>query len=651
MLRLKLRGSRLVPALMAAAAMTLTGVATLRGASPSFRDQIRAADVPALKVRLAGATSPNAVDDTGATPLMYAAAVGSIDTMRTILDAGADVNATGGDGMTALMWATGDVAKVRLLVERGANVNAKANNGTTTALVAAAQRGAASVVQYLLEHKADPMVGGDEGAALFQAAFATTNGEVRRVLDMAGLKPRHFGQIAPALGRVDYVDGDLVDRYLAVGGDANLAIPMVTVKMPVLGYAAMVTEPVTGRKLLDRGADPNGATTRGATPLMMAAASDHADPAMVRMLLDRGARVDAKDDEGRSALDWALMQGETDVARLLRQAGAPSTPASPTATTPVVSHMRPVKAAVQKALLTLETIGPSFNSRTGCVSCHNQSLPALARQMAGTRGITSQPAVASHATDATLRQWKPRRNASFVGACGGAGYVPTVTYGLVAMAEEGMPANGITDSVAVCLASRQSQDGAWKVNDVRPPLSGNPILYTALAIRALDVYAPPALRADTRRRIDAARAFLLQAEPPDTQDEAMKLIGLVWSKASATAIGAQARRVQMVQRANGGWGQTPLMSPDAYATGQALFALQLSGMSPRAAVYQRGAQYLLTTQREDGSWFVESRGFGFQPYRDYGFPHGRSQFISAAATSWAVMALAPVIDGPAIATN
>lgn len=649
MLRCKRRNSRL--SFLAAAAIALTGVASLRGASPSFRDQIRAADVPALKVRLTGAASPNELDDTGATPLMYAAAVGSIDTMRTILDAGADVNVTGGDGMTALMWATGDLAKVRLLVERGASINAKATDGTTTALVAAAQRGAADVVQYLLDHKADPMATGDEGAALFQAAFATTSDDVRRVLEKAGLTPRHFGQIAPALGRIDNVDADLVDRYLAVGGDPNLAIPMVTVKMPILGYAAMVTDPATVGKLLDRGADPNGPTTRGATPLMMAAASAHASPATVQMLLARGARIDARDDEGRSALDWALLQGETDVARLLRQAGAPESPAVSTATTPTSAHARPLTDAVRKAVSTLDTIGPSFNSQTGCVSCHNQSLPAMARSAVSTRGVSVEPAVASHPTTATLRQWKPRRNASFVGACGGSGYVPTVTYGLTAMADEGMPANGITDSAAVCLASRQSPDGSWKVTDVRPPLSGNPILFTALAIRALEAYAPPALRADTHRRIDAARAFLLQSQPRDSQDEAMKLIGLVWAKAPATAIAAQARRVQALQRTNGGWGQTPLMPPDAYATGQSLFALRLSGMSTRAATYQQGVQYLLTTQRQDGSWFVQSRGFGFQPYREYGFPHGRSQFISAAATSWAVMALAPAIEMPASSTH
>lgn len=628
-----------------AAAVMVAGVATVRSAPSSFRDQIRAGDVPAVRVRLTAASSPDQADETGATPLMYAAAVGSIDTMRTLLDAGAGVSTAGRDGMTPLMWATGDLAKVRLLVERGADINARAENGTT-ALVAAAQRGAADVVAYLLARKADPLADGQDGAALFQAAFATTNPEVRRVLAAVGLTPRHFGQIAPAIGRVDYVDADLIERFLALGGDANFPVPMVTVKMPLLGYAAMVTNRATVERLLDRGADPNAASSRGATPLMMAAASDHADVATVQLLLDGGARLDARDDEGRSALDWALMQGDTEVARLLRRAGAPASERTATATTPMASHPRPINLAVQKAVATLDPIGPSFNQQTGCVSCHNQSLPALARVAAASRGITVEPAVASHPDEATLRQWKPRVSASFVGACGGSGYVPTVTYGLVSMAAEGTPANGITDSVAVCLASRQSPDGSWKVTDVRPPLSGDDVLYTALAIKALDSYAPPALRADTERRIAAARDYLRQAQPRNTQDESMKLMGLVWAHAPASEIASQTRRLQELQRADGGWGQTPLMGTDAYATGQALQALRLGGVTPAAATYQRGVAYLLNTQRQDGSWFVESRGFGFQPYREYGFPHGRSQFISAAATSWAVMALAPAIDTP-----
>jgi squalene cyclase len=118
-------------------------------------------------------------------------------------------------------------------------------------------------------------------------------------------------------------------------------------------------------------------------------------------------------------------------------------------------------------------------------------------------------------------------------------------------------------------------------------------------------------------------------------------MGLVWSKAPHADVAAQASRVRALQRADGGWGQTRLMASDAYATGQSLYALQLAGLPPNHAPYKAGVQFLLRDQRQDGSWFVQSRGFGFQPYADYGFPHGKSQFLSAAATSWAVMALAP----------
>ena len=50
-------------------------------------------------------------------------------------------------------------------------------------------------------------------------------------------------------------------------------------------------------------------------------------------------------------------------------------------------------------------------------------------------------------------------------------------------------------------------------------------------------------------------------------------------------------------------------------------------------------RFLIADQREDGSWFVASRSKPFQPYFESGFPHGKDQFISMAASSWAVAAL------------
>jgi hypothetical protein len=82
------------------------------------------------------------------------------------------------------------------------------------------------------------------------------------------------------------------------------------------------------------------------------------------------------------------------------------------------------------------------------------------------------------------------------------------------------------------------------------------------------------------------------------------------------------------------------MASDAYATGQAMYALAVSGMAVSSVTYTRAVDYLRRTQLEDGTWQVRSRSIGFQPYVDTGFPHGEDQFISAAATAWAVMALA-----------
>jgi hypothetical protein len=145
---------------------------------------------------------------------------------------------------------------------------------------------------------------------------------------------------------------------------------------------------------------------------------------------------------------------------------------------------------------------------------------------------------------------------------------------------------------------------------------------------------------DTSARLTRAMAFLRSATPADTQEEAFKLLGLVWGGGSPAEIVNQRERLMRLQRPDGGWGQMPTMASDAYATGQALYALAVGGLATSDSSYRRGTQHLLQTQLQDGTWFVRSRAIGFQPYVDSGFPHGPDQFISAAATSWAVMALA-----------
>jgi N-acyl-D-amino-acid deacylase len=87
------------------------------------------------------------------------------------------------------------------------------------------------------------------------------------------------------------------------------------------------------------------------------------------------------------------------------------------------------------------------------------------------------------------------------------------------------------------------------------------------------------------------------------------------------------------------------MESDAYATGLVLYALHAAGgMAASDPVYQKGVDYLLRTQADDGTWRVKTRAIWLQPYFESGFPYARDQFISTAGTAWASMALAPAAD-------
>src|ERR1700741_131199 len=91
---------------------------------------IRGGDMAKVNALVKDSTIANVKERRGgATPLMNAAAFGSLETMRLLIEKGADVNGRNTGGATALMWAVSDFAKVRLLVDRGADVNIATNSG------------------------------------------------------------------------------------------------------------------------------------------------------------------------------------------------------------------------------------------------------------------------------------------------------------------------------------------------------------------------------------------------------------------------------------------------------------------------------------------------------------------------------------------
>jgi hypothetical protein len=298
-----------------------------------------------------------------------------------------------------------------------------------------------------------------------------------------------------------------------------------------------------------------------------------------------------------------------------------------------------VKEAVERSLPLLQRIGVPFIEHTGCASCHNNALPAMSVSLARERGFKVDEAAIRKSAEATHNVYEPKRE-SLLQGFGVPGDEDTVSYILVGLAAGDQPADKTTDAMVHFLLAKQRSDGRWRIIIRRPPLETDDFTVTALSLRAIQLYTPRGRADEAKRSVERARAWLVSATPNHTEERAYHLLGLRWAEASKGEIARAAKELLARQRTDGGWSQLPTLESDAYATGQALVALnQAGGVSVTHPAYQRGIGFLLKTQKQDGSWFIQSRSFPFQKQFNSGFPYEKHQWISAAGTSWATMAL------------
>lgn len=236
------------------------------------------------------------------TPLMYAARQGSLDAAKALVAGHASLNLTDPDGSTALVLAilNGHFDTAALLAENGADPNIADSAGM---------------------------------AALYTAVDMNTLGEVY------GRPGRTFPNKFTAL--------DLMKMLLAHGADPNARLKSPTLyraHTPGEGTLAEGTTPLMRaakngdaaamRLLLDHGADPGLTQKNHTTALMIAAglgrgqgvfAKDYATEAEmvdgVRVLLDHGVDVNAVNDTGETALHYAA-QASDEIVKMLAAHGA-----------------------------------------------------------------------------------------------------------------------------------------------------------------------------------------------------------------------------------------------------------------------------------------------------------------------------------------
>ena len=249
----------------------------------------------------------------------------------------------------------------------------------------------------------------------------------------------------------------------------------------------------------------------------------------------------------------------------------------------------------------------------------------LLPQESAERGHRAEPAV----------EFTTTSNASQVGV----NFV--LGYQLLGLDAQDYKADLNTDAAAMLIQSRQKPNGEWPYPhaDTRPPICLDYIAQTALAMHALQLYAPKTSKAAYEKSIHLAASWLAKAQSFNNDDRSWRLTGLAWAGTDQAATKKALQEVLATQRPDGGWSDLPSMQSTPYAAGRSLVALQIGGVPVSDPACQRGIKFLLATQQEDGSWYTKTRALAFQPYFDAEFPHGYDQWMSAAGTSWATMAL------------
>jgi hypothetical protein len=447
--------------------------------------------------------------------------------------------------------------------------------------------------------------------------IATTAGILMLVVGLQAQIP-DFTPQTPLIGALLHNDAAEAVRLLRQGADPNEGR---FGGLPPVILAAARQDVALVRLMVAKGADPNVRDRSGSTALMWGAFNDSGDAAMVEALIALGADPLASNKAGDTALDWALRRGETAAVAALRKAG--------------ISNSARMHSAAQKAVALLQKSGSQFRLVSKCHSCHHQSLPQMAFGIARTRGLDVDETLAQQQVEDAISQLKPVA----AEALQNRDRIPdppiSVSYALVGLAAAAHPRDEVTAAMSQVVSAWQDDNGRFhSLPPIRPPLESSDVTATALSLRAIQQYG-----SHPEERVARAVDWLRAAKPGTTEDHAMQLLGLAWGQARPHDIRKSTASLLALQRQDGGWAQLPMLETDAYATGQALVALQTAGYAVSSQPYQRAVAFLLRTQFPDGSWLVRTRTFPVQLPKDSGFPHGPHQWISAAGTSWATMAI------------
>jgi hypothetical protein len=312
---------------------------------------------------------------------------------------------------------------------------------------------------------------------------------------------------------------------------------------------------------------------------------------------------------------------------------------------------RRVQQAVERAVGYLQAESAAWLKTRKCAACHHVPMPLWALGEAGRQGYVIDEGFVT-ATVESLLGSRDKLMASKIfpnpadppdprpqgrGLNMGLPFLAVAARSLPTL-ERGQERS--LELVAEEIARKQRPDGSWEFFATlrRPPINESQATDAAWIIMALQGETGPDAPESRRAVLSRALAWLDAAKPSDLhQEKVLRLLLAIRPGKPRDTMQPAVDELLALQRSDGGWSQiVPEPKSDAFATGQTLYVLSLAGYTAERPEITRGIDFLVATQKADGSWPMTSRS------TPDGSPGGAKLLtpITCAASSWATLALA-----------
>jgi hypothetical protein len=261
---------------------------------------------------------------------------------------------------------------------------------------------------------------------------------------------------------------------------------------------------------------------------------------------------------------------------------------------------------VDRALKFIAADTTKWREKHGCATCHHGVLTVWTLNEAKRRGFTIGEDFLADVT-----QWTKARHASKLSQPRD----PRFGWNLVSIS--GIYLGAMSDRLPVLsrdevrqLASHldrhQEADGSF----LMPPPKNAGVIWESpevITLLALLAWEPTPTGYGSASAREKTMQYLRQLEPSDTtQAAALRLVWDVRQGKTADELGSRIESLVNRRHSDGGWSLFPDSPSDPFATGQALWALDAAGVADDRPEINRAVAYLAKTQRDDGSWVLES---------------------------------------------